>query len=169
MTNNTDRGLAASAELDRIAAELIEAQADLDLLERLKSAADRVARLTAEHEKGTKALAKAKATEAKAAEASRFAHISDINVTEHPETVREHVLLASFTISYTRVAWDGRRSVPAQHSVTGFGILPPDVLDYLIDRQPNRIPAKIMALAPDNPRDAFRCYFASQRRGFIVA
>jgi len=169
MTNTIARSRIAAADLDRINLDLAAAQADLDLLERLKSAGDRVARLTAEQGKATKERDKALAAEAKAAEATRFAHISDVQVTEHPETVRENVIRSSFTITYTRVAWNGFTSAPAQHSVTGFGILPPDVLDYLIDRCPERIPAKIMALSPDNPRDAFRRYFSSQRRGFIVA
>jgi hypothetical protein len=169
MTTNTNRSQIAAADLERIAAELTDAQADLDLLDRLKSAADRVARLTAEQGKATKERDRALAAEAKAAEATRFAHISDVQVIEHPETVRENVIRSSFTITYTRMAWNGHTSAPAQQSATGFGILPPDVLDYLIERRPDRIPAKIMALSPDNPRDAFRRYFASQRRGFNVA
>jgi hypothetical protein len=128
-----------------------------------------VARLTAERDKATKERDKALAAEAKSAEANRFAQNSDVQGTEHPETVREHVLHASWTIHWTKPTWNGRTSAPTQHSVTGFGIVPPDVLAYLMDKRPDLIPSKIMALAPDNPRDAFRRYFASQRRGFIVA
>lgn len=169
MTTNTDRSLIATAELARITADLDAALEDVALLERLKSAADRVSRLTAEKEKAIKARDKALSAEAKAAEENHFARISDVDVTEHPETVPENVIRSSFTITYTRLTWDGWASRPAQHSVTGFGILPPDVLEYLIERRPERIPPKIMALAPDNPRDAFRRYFSSQRRGFILA
>jgi hypothetical protein len=42
------------------------------------------------------------------------------------------------------------------------------VLDYLIEKCPDRIPAKIMALAPDNPRDAFSRYFAGLKRGCLI-
>jgi hypothetical protein len=168
MTTNTNRSQIAADDLERVAAELTDAQADLDLLKRLKSAADRVARLTAERGKATKERDKALAAEAKAAEATRFAHISDIQVVESPETMREHVLRGSWTITYTRLTWNGRSSAPAQRSVTGFSVLPSDVLDYLIEQHPGRIPAKIIALAPDNPREAMARYFASLRRGFIV-
>jgi hypothetical protein len=54
------------------------------------------------------------------------------------------------------------------HSRGGFGALPPAVLDYLIEKCPERIPAKIMALAPDNPRQAFNRYFMGLKRGCLV-
>jgi hypothetical protein len=168
MTNNCNRSLAAAAELDRINTELKAALDDFALLERLKSATDRVKRLTAEQEKAIKERDKALAAEAKAAEASRFADIREVTVTEHPETVREHVLRANYTIKYVRLTWDGRTSAPAQRSADGFSALPSDVMDYLIERRPERIPAKIMALAPDRPRDAFNRYFASLRRGHVA-
>jgi hypothetical protein len=42
------------------------------------------------------------------------------------------------------------------------------VLDCLIERCPDRIPGKIMALAPDKPREAFGRYFAGLRRGCFI-
>ena len=169
MNTNANRGLMAAAELERITADLSDAQADFDLLERLKSAADRVKRLTAEQQKAAKELTKARTTEAQAAKDSRCAQISDIQVTDSPETMRAHVLRAAFPIPWLKPTWDGRISAPQRHSATGFGACPPDVLDCLIDRCPQRIPAKIMALAPDNPREAFRRYFVSLKRGHIAA
>jgi cytochrome c5 len=167
MTNAITRSRVSAAKLERIAADLAEAHADLDLLERLKSAHDRVTRLTAEHEKVTKERDKTLAAEAKAAEASRYADIGDVLVTCN--TPSEHVVRASFTITYTKMTWDGRQSRLMEHARNGFSALPPDVLGYLMDKRPDRIPAKIMDLAPGDPKAAFRRYFASLRLGRIAA
>ena len=104
----------------------------------------------------------------KSRSSARFAGITDVLVTENPETQREHVLRASFTIHWTKPTWDGRTSRPMEHSIVGFSALPPDVLDYIIESCPERIPAKIMALAPDYPREAFRTYFAGLKRGCLI-
>jgi hypothetical protein len=168
MTDNNTRSLMAAADLERITVELDVAREDLALLERLKSAQDRLNRLTADHAKATKELDKARAADAKAAKAARFAGISDLTVTESPDTVREHVLRADWTIGWTSPTWDGRCTLPTRHSIGGFGALPPDVFQYLIECCPERIPAKIMALAPDNPRAAFHRYFTGLKRGSIV-
>jgi len=168
MTTNMTRSGIAAANLERIAVELDEAQSHLSLLERLKSAVDRVNRLTAEQSKAIKEHERALAAEAKDLKASRFAAISDVLVTENPETRREHVLRASFTIHWTKPTWDGRASRPMEHFVVGFSACPPDVLDYLIERCPERIPAKIIALAPDDPREAFHRYSRGLKRGCLV-
>jgi hypothetical protein len=168
MTPTIDRVATADANLTRIRLELASAEEDVALLERLKSAVGRVERLTAEQAKAIKERDKLTAAEARADKAARFAGISDVTVTESPETVREHALRASFTITWTKPVWDGRASLPARHSIGGFGALPPDVLQYLIENCPDRIPAKIMALAPDNPREAFGRYFRGLKRGCIV-
>jgi hypothetical protein len=164
-TNMTSR--LATAELERITVELAEAREDVALLERLKSAVDRVSRLAAEQDKAIKARDKALAAEAKAEEQSRFGGINDLVVTDN--TPDEHVLRSGFTITYTKPAWNGRASVPKAHSVGGFGALHPDVFRYLIERCPERIPAKIMALAPDNPVAAFNRYFVSLKRGYVTS
>ena len=163
-TNMTTR--IASAELERIACELELAREAVALLERLKSAVDRVARLTVEQERAVRARDKALAAEAKAQEQSRFGSISNLTVTD--DTPNEHLVRSQFTISYTKPAWNGRASVPKNHSAAGFGVLPPDVFAYLIERCPERIPAKIMALAPDNPEAAFKRYFVALKRGHVV-
>lgn len=169
MTANTNRSRIAAAELARITAELDDARADVALLERLKSATDRVARLTAEHQKATAARAKALAAEAKANDERRFAGISDVSVAVHPKTTGENVVRTNWTITYTSPAWDGRVTRLMEHSVESFGALRPEVLDYIIEKRPDLIPSKIMALAPDSPRDAFRRYFVSVRRGYVAA
>jgi len=168
MTNTMTRSRIAAANLDRIASELREAEADVALLERLKSATDRVNRLTAEHAKAIKEQDKAAAADVKEAKSARLAGISDVTVTEHPDTQREHVLRASFTIHWTKPTWNGRSNPPTKHSMTGFGACPPEVLEYLIERCPERIPSKIMALAPDHPREAFRTYFRGLKRGCFI-
>jgi hypothetical protein len=168
MTNNIARSAIAAADLARIAAELASAQEDAALLARLQSAHDRVNRLTADHAKATKELDKARADEAKAAKAARFAGIADLAVNESPVTICEGVLRSSWKISWTAPTWDGRVSRPMPHSRDSFGALPPALMDYLIEKCPNRIPAKIMALAPDNPRDAFSRYFAGLKRGCLI-
>ena len=155
-----------AAEIERIEAELELANEDVTLLERLKSATDRVARLTGELEKATAAQIKARNAEAKAYNDDRFARISNVSVTAG-KTDSENLLRSTFTITYSKPAWDGRSTRVREHSTVGFGALPPEVLDYIIDKRPELIPAKIMALAPDSPRDAFRSYFVSMRRGFI--
>ena len=168
MTTKTNRSSRAiAAELASINAELEAAREDMTLLERLKSAADRVTRLTAEQEKKLAAHRAAVATEAEAKVDARFAGISDVQVTD--STPMETVLRSSFQITYVRPAWDGYRTVPKRQSANGFGVLAPEVLDYLIARCPERIPAKIMALAPENPRRALDRYFVGVRRGYIAA
>lgn len=171
MTNTAElrqRVAAAADNLDRIAADLSAALADVALLERLKSATDRVSRLTADQDKAIKEQDRAIAAAAKAEKASRFAGITDVSVTSSTQQ-HENLLRSGFTISYTKPTWDGRTTRGQKHSSDGFGTLPPEVLDYIIEKRPDLIPAKIMALAPELPRDAFRRYFVSLKRGFVVA
>jgi hypothetical protein len=157
-----------TAEIERIEADLELARDDVALLERLKSATDRVARLTGELEKVTTARSKALAAEAKANDERRFAAISNVSVTDG-KTAAENVVRSTFTITYSRPAFDGRSTRVREHTCEGFGPLPPEVLDYIIEKRPDLIPAKIMALAPDSPRDAFRRYFVALRRGYVAA
>lgn len=138
------------------------------MLERLKSAVDRVKRLSIDYDKASAARDKAVAAEAKAREVERFAGISNVRVTQSPHTLGENVLRAAFTIEYTKPRWNMYETVPTDYSVDGFGPLPPEVLDYIIVKQPGLIPAAIMALAPDSPVDAFRQYFVGLRRGYLV-
>lgn len=168
MTDPKGRAIAANLDLERISTDLHDAQTDLALLERLKSAQDRVTRLTAEQAKAIKERDKAVAAEAKAAKDARFAAISNVRVTESGVTLLEHVLRSSWHITWTKPTWDGRNANPlTEHSAGGFTTCPPDVLDYLIEICPEQIPAKIMALAPDDPTQALNRYFVSTKRGYV--
>lgn len=168
MTMNNRASLPAAMELDRISGELEEARADVTMLERLRSAVDRVKRLSIEQDKAIVAKDKALVAEAKAKEAEWFAGIGNVRVTQSDHTLGENVLRSSFTIEYTKPRWNMYETVQTQFSVEGFGPLPPEVLDYIIVKQPNLIPAAIMALAPDSPVEAFRQYFLGLRRGYLV-
>lgn len=159
----------ATATLARINSELDEARQDVALLERLQSAPDRVKRLTGEQTKALKDRETVLAAEQKARDEARFVGLSDIRVVD--ATVPEGVLRSNFTITYTRVAYDmdAGQNVPQPVTISGFGGLPDDVFAFLIERYPDRIPGKIMALAPDDPKEAFARYFRGLTRGFIAA
>ena len=162
----TNNAADAVIELDRITHELEDARADVAMLERLKSAVDREKRLSTEQGKAIATRDRALAAEAQAQELARFAGISSVRVTN--DTPDENVLRASFTIEYTKPRWNMYETVATAYSTVGFGTLPPEILDYLIEKRPGLIPADIQALAPDNPREAFGRYFVSKRRGYIV-
>ena len=159
----------ATDALARVSANLAEAEQDLALLERLKSAGDRVKRLTADKEKAVKDRDAALATERKVREAARFGGLSDLRVLD--ATPAEGVLRSAFSINYTRVAYDmdTGQNVPQPVTISGFGGLPDNVFALLVERHPDRIPAKIMALAPNDPKEAFARYFRGLTRGFIAA
>ena len=166
MTTKTPaNSIMLGADIERITADLELANTDVALLERLKSAKDRVTRLTGELEKATAARTKALTSEAKANEDRRFAGISNVVITDAEPN--ESVLRSPFTITYSKPAFDGRSTRVREHSAGGFGALSPEVLDYIIEKRPELIPAKIMALVPNDPRAAFRRYFVSLRRGFV--
>jgi hypothetical protein len=171
MTTLTDRtrllaDAQAAANIIRISAELEEARADMTLIDRLKSAADRVKRLSGEQDKAIAARNKALAAEAKAKQEARFAGISDMRITC---VGNEHLLRLRFTIEYMSPRWNGFESVPARRSFESFDALPSDVLDYIIEVRPDLIPAMIADLAPGSPREAFGRYFLGKKRGYIAA
>lgn len=166
MTTKTDRNsIIIKAELEQIETDLALAQDDAALLERLKSATDRVARLTANRDKIAAELDKVSTAEAKAHAASRFAGISGVSVVDIDPG--RHLIHSRFTIYYTKPLWNGFTSTPTEQSVSHFRNLSPDVFDYLVEVRPDLIPAKIMTLAPDDPREAFNRYFISLQRGYI--
>lgn len=159
--------MTTTTDLRTLAAELDEARQDVALLERLKAAPDRLKRLTASYGKAALAHEKIKAAAEKAASEARFKGLSDIRVTD--TTPGDNVLRTGFTITYTRMAYDSDagQSIPQPMTVTSFLSLPDNVLSFLIERHPAQIPAKIMALAPDNPKEAFARYFRGLSRGYI--
>ncbi|WP_029868159.1 hypothetical protein [Sphingomonas sp. UNC305MFCol5.2] len=170
MTTTKITAAQASAALAQISADLVQAEQDLALLERLKSAGDRVKRLTADRAKAVGDRDTALAVERKAREDARFKDLSDLRVVEVGKT-DEGVLRSAWTINYTRIAYDmdSGRNVPQPVAISGFGGLPDNVFALLIEQHPDRIPAKIMALAPNDPKEAFARYFRGLTRGFIAA
>jgi len=163
------RVMAAATNLLQITADLAGAKADAAVYARLKAANTRVETVA---EAQTKALAEqdaALSAEATAKAAARFANISGIEILD--STPDEHVLGTSFRITYTSGRYDmyGGKSVQIPTSSTGFNSIPSLVLAYLIEVHPEKVPSKIMALAPGNPNAAFEAYFAGLRRGCLIS
>lgn len=151
-----------------IETQLAEAQADLALYERLTGAADRVKRLTAINDKAATMREKAEAGKAEAAAEARFAGLSNLSITE-AAAPSCHVLRSRFIIRYTRNAWhvDAGATLPTTEIKEGFTALEPNVLAWIAQRHPDKIPASIMALAPGNVDAALGAYFAGLRRGYL--
>jgi hypothetical protein len=158
----------AAQNLFRIMAELSEAQADVALLERLKGAQARVTKLTAEQEAAVTTQNKALHAEEKAKESARFVGFQGINVVD--KGADKDVLSSTFEITYTRLTWDmdANASRPTPHTVSGFSGLPSLAFQYLLERHPDKIPDKIMRLAPGDPSAAFGRYFDGMRRGYLT-
>lgn len=156
-------------EIERLSAELAEANADVALLRRLKDAEARAATLSAALGKAQEQLAEANADAHEAARNARFAGFDDISVRDN--TPEEHVLRTAFTITVNRMAYDSdtRTSTLRPLTFSGFIALPGDAYAYLIERKPSAIPAKIMALAPGDPAEAMRRYLLAMRRGYVEA
>jgi hypothetical protein len=148
----------------RLTAELEQATADADLYARLTIAKAEAKRLAVELDAAREALAEAEATEVKAASTARLAAFHDLTVTE---TGDGHVLHRSFEITITRLEHDGHNSVPVPRTTKGFEGLSSDAFTYLIEARPERIPGSIMALAPDDPWEAFEIYLMGLRRGYL--
>lgn len=163
------RVMAAATTLFQITADLADANADAAVYARLKAASTRAETLA---EAQTKALAEqdaALSAEATAKAAARFANISGIEILD--TTPDEHVLGTSFRITYKSGKYDmyGGKSVQIPTTSTGFNSIPSLVLAYLIEVHPEKVPSKIMALAPGNPNAAFEVYFAGLRRGCLIS
>jgi len=159
--------LSTTENLFRIMAELGEAQQDVALLERLSTAQVRVDRLTGEQATAVAAQDAELAAEATATNEARFANYGVITVAD--KTPDEHVISTGFAITYTRLTYDMhyRENLPTAHIIEGFLALDDLTFDCLVEKHPEQIPRKIMALAPGDPRAAFERYFAGKRRGYL--
>lgn len=157
--------------LSKLARELDEARRDVALLQRLQEAQKRVEAASAAYENAKDAEERTAAEKAKAEHEARLDEISDLRVTESADPKGCGVLGSSFRITYTRPSWDHslNRTVPKRVEVNGFGALCPPVLQYLIERAPEQIPASVMTLAPSDPEAALQRYFVGRRRGWISA
>lgn len=173
MTTNTAVTTArverAAENLFRIERELKEAEADVALLERLKKAEDRAKSLRAERTAASDKLTAARDAEDKARKANRFAAFQSIEVRDR--IPGEGLLRSSFEITYSRLTYDmnANASYPQSFTVMGFKGLPDDAFAYLLYAHPEKVPAKIMALAPNDPQLALERYFVALRRGFVQA
>lgn len=141
-----------------------KAKADVALLNRLNSAADRLAALTTLQANIIIEQGLIHDRAAKARQDAAFAKYSSVDISDkYPD---ENVIRSSFEISYTVSSWNGRESVPKRVTSTGLLCLPDDLLAYLIEKHPSKIPAKIAQLAAD-PYDAFDRYFVGMKRGSL--
>ena len=160
-----------TTDINNLAAELAAAKADLAQWERLATAADRVKALTASFDKARAAQAKADEAAAKEAAEARFAGLSNVRVTENAglSGCSGGVLRTSWRVTWDAPAFDPdtMTSPPRKHSVVGFTALAPNVMAFLIEKHPERIPAEIMALAPGNPAAAMNEYFNALNRGYV--
>lgn len=76
----------------------------------------------------------------------------------------------NFKITYTKDQWDSRmgRCYPKAMTAETFSAVPADVLLYLLEKQPELLPADILALDPDSPRNALQIYMVARRKGCFV-
>lgn len=153
--------------LSTLASDLHEAKADADLYARLKGAAERVKEVQAECNAAMSDLRKAEIADEKEQREARYRGLSDIEVVEVPDKEAGGLLRSTWRISYTASAFDGYSSKPTRLTKNGFEELEPHVRAYLIEQHPERIPASIMALAPDDPAKAIGKLLAAKRRGFF--
>lgn len=168
--------------LDTIATQLEEAKADLALAQRIQTAPDRVKTLTPLYEKALRAYESAKAkmqandaalraAAEKALADARFAGLSDLCIEERVDIKNPHVLKNTYVISWTHPVWgaEENETLPAPCTAKGFGFLPPDVLAWIIERHPEKVPASIMDLAPGDVEAALTRYFIALRRGYLAS
>lgn len=153
--------------LQTLYTQLEEAHQDAAMWQRLTGAADRVKSLTAEYAKAKIAHEKAEAVKAKAEQDAKFAGLRDLRIIEIAGDSAS-VMHSTFHITYTCDAWNGRDNVPQTVSCTrGFGALERNVLAWIIQRHPEKIPASITDLAPDIDA-AFNRYFVGLQRGYLA-
>lgn len=149
---------------ETIAAELAEARADAALLKRLKAADARVVALVAAYDKAKDVEARAAEQAEREAQAARFAGLKITSITAKGDA--DYPLRFAYTIKYQGPSYDiytGEAYI-TEHTRYGFETLDDHVLEFLIERQPNRIPAAIMELAPGDPYAAFDTYLHARRQ-----
>ncbi|MEQ8411428.1 MAG: hypothetical protein RIC51_05195 [Erythrobacter sp.] len=159
-------------EITRLRAELEAAQDDLELAERMRTAKTRLSQLTDALAAAEEAEKEAQAAAAKAAREERLRGISNMRVTDvtsqASQSAQGGLLHRVWQIDWDAPKWDQRvnASPIGQHTMRGFGALPGNVMEYLLDEAPEQIPAKIMALAPGDPRAAMSEYLDARQRGY---
>lgn len=143
----------------RVQADLARAAADVALYERLKAAHVLHKRLHAHLDELTQQLA--------GASKPPESNIKDVRI-----SVDDHdgnILRSTYTVSVTRPVYNyrthGTDDVVAR--LQGLQRLPDDVTAWLI-QHPSRIPAAILALAPNDAADALHQFRAALRRGYFT-
>ncbi|WP_226660582.1 hypothetical protein [Alteriqipengyuania lutimaris] len=155
--------------LHTLTTALAEAEADLALAERIATAKERVAKLTKELAEAEEEALRAEARRAAEAADARLANITDVQVTSAPSKSGNTLQHLLFTITWRAPRYDMRSgtSPVSRWEVVGFHAVPENVLAYLVEKAPDRIPPEIMALAPNSPARAMEAYLAGKRRGYF--
>lgn len=170
--------MTSTISLSELSAQIEQAKADVAFAERIAAAPALLKKLTPLYVKATEdhekaqALAeeeaeKSRATAEKAAKDTLFAGLNDLQISEVSAPVDPSLLRSTFHISYT--TWDSHSSSPKTVSADSFDSLPPNVLAWIIDRNPEKLPVSIMLLAPNAPGEAVEQYLAARRRGYLIA
>ncbi|WP_288410823.1 hypothetical protein [uncultured Sphingomonas sp.] len=163
--NQTGNLADIAGKIETLTADLHKVAATVELLG--KPAQLKADEIEAELQAAKDRFATALADQAVTERNRRLAGFSDISVEVRPG---ESLIDTGFVIRYTRDTWDIglNKTVPKQHECNGFAALVDDAYEYLVTRKPEAIPAQIMALAPDNPHEAFSIYFTAKRRGYVI-
>jgi hypothetical protein len=157
-----------AADLISILQSIADTEADVALLTRIKAAPAKLAALIIQRDKLIADERIASEAKAKIEADARFSRFSDIRVSD--KTPDQDVLGSSYEITYTANVYDMylNASVPTPHVVMGFNALPWDAMMYLLERHPDKLPAKIARLAA-TPHDALERYTLGLRRGHLQA
>jgi len=96
----------------------------------------------------------------------RLKNFTDIRIVA---SAGDNLMNTTFTIYYTRKAWDNdaKESLPKVFECRGFAGLDDAAYEYLVTVKPHLIPAEIIALAPGNAQEAFSLYFIGKQRGYV--
>ena len=137
------------------------------MFQRLSGAKALIPNLSAQRDDLAATAARLAAEQAEIASNARFIGLHSVNVTD--KNPSEAVLGTSFQVDYVIDSYDmySRGSTTETRTLMGFSGLPHNVLAYLIEREPHKIPAKITRLAAE-PSDAFERYFIALKRGMLI-
>lgn len=155
------------SEIDRA---IDEARADIDLLARLQSAAERLATLEKDRSAALASEQLAATRQAEAAQIASYEGVTAIRVAEvHSELGPIAFPHTPYDITYTKPEYcmHTRQSAPKEFRVRGFGALPRGAMLYLLQQASEQIPPQIMALAPNDPASAMGAYFTARKRGHL--
>lgn len=166
--NNTGDRAQLTADVERLAAELNQARADVVTLRRLKDAEADEKRLTVELRVAQEQLAERNAADVIAQRDAAYANYIDIGVEEEITLSGDSIMHNIYRITVTQREWNGWENAPKVIVFDSFRALPGEAFNYLLEKHPSRIPAKIMALNPLDAWDAFSIYFSGLKRGYFT-